>query len=86
MPSLASSTVALIPAYLEENIIDKNVLRQKMLDACQFMLENQTPIWVGEFGPVYTGYPAEDAMRYQLLEDQISIYQELGASWTLMDV
>jgi hypothetical protein len=44
---------------------------------------NQTPIWVGEFGPVYTGSPVEDAMRYQLLEDQLSIYQELGASWSI---
>jgi aryl-phospho-beta-D-glucosidase BglC (GH1 family) len=71
------------PGVSRGEYIDKNVLRQKMTDACQYMLENQTPIWVGEFGPVYTGSPSEDAMRYQLLEDQISIYQELGASWSL---
>jgi hypothetical protein len=47
------------------------------------MLENETPIWVGEFGPVYTGVPDKDAMRYQLLEDQLSFYRELGASWCL---
>ena len=47
------------------------------------MLENHTPIWVGEFGPVYTGVPEKDAMRYQLLEDQLSLIRELGASWSL---
>ena len=47
------------------------------------MLENQTPIWVGEFCPVYTGIPEKDAMRYKILEDQLSFYKELGASWSL---
>jgi hypothetical protein len=41
------------------------------------------PIWIGEFGPVYTGDPAKDAMRYALLEDQLSFYRELGANWCL---
>jgi hypothetical protein len=47
------------------------------------MIENQTPIWVGEFGPVYTGDPKKDAMRYQILEDQLSFYKDLGANWCL---
>ncbi len=47
------------------------------------MLENQTPIWVGEFGPVYTGDHQKDAMRYQLLEDQLSFFKELEANWCL---
>jgi hypothetical protein len=42
-----------------------------------------TPIWVGEFGPVYTGDPSRDAMRYRLLADQLEIYRDHGASWAL---
>jgi hypothetical protein len=30
------------------------------------MFEHKLPVWVGEFGPVYTGDPAADAMRYQM--------------------
>ena len=71
------------PGVTRGEHFDKSVLHQKVMDACQYMLANQAPIWVGEFGPVYTGSPAQDAMRYQLLEDQISIYQELGASWSI---
>jgi endoglucanase len=63
--------------------IDKTVLREKLLKTCEYMLENQVPIWVGEFGPVYTGDPKKDAMRYQILEDQLSFYREIGASWCL---
>src|SRR3954447_26287363 len=47
------------------------------------MRETGTPIWVGEFGPVYTGDPERDAMRYRLLADQLEIYREHGASWGL---
>jgi endoglucanase len=71
------------PGISRGEYFDKKVLRDKLLQACQYMLENQTPIWVGEFGPVYTGNPEKDAMRYQLLKDQLSFYKELGANWSL---
>src|SRR6185503_148382 len=48
-----------------------------------FMRRTQTPIWVGEFGPVYTGNEAKDAMRYQLLIDQLEIYRRHNASWSI---
>ena len=38
---------------------DKNVLHDRLIKNCRYMLENQTPIWVGEFGPVYTGIPGK---------------------------
>ena len=47
------------------------------------MLDHKLPIWVGEFGPVYTGDPEADAMRYQLLRDQLAIYQHYGVSWSI---
>jgi aryl-phospho-beta-D-glucosidase BglC (GH1 family) len=71
------------PGITRGEYFDKTFLRDKLIKNCQYMLENQTPIWVGEFGPVYTGIPEQDEMRYQLLEDQISIYQELGANWSI---
>jgi endoglucanase len=71
------------PGMSRGEYYDKSVVRQKLVTACQFMLKNQTPIWIGEFGPVYTGDRAKDAMRFQLLEDQLSFYRELGANWSL---
>jgi len=47
------------------------------------MLDTHTPIWVGEFGPVYTGKPEVDAMRYHLLKDQLEIYKDHHASWAI---
>jgi hypothetical protein len=38
---------------------------------------------VGEFGPVYKGDPEADAMRYQVLRDQLDIYDEFGVSWAI---
>jgi len=71
------------PGFTRGEYFDRDVLHNKLLSMCQYMLENQTPIWVGEFGPVYTGIAENDVMRYMVLEDQLSLYKELGASWSL---
>jgi hypothetical protein len=63
--------------------VDRSVVEQMFLQRTAYMRETGTPIWVGEFGPVYTGDPARDAMRYRLLADQLEIYREHGASWAL---
>ncbi len=71
------------PGISRGEYFDKAVLHDKFLQSCRYMIDNQTPIWIGEFGPVYTGDPNKDAMRYQLLEDQLSFYKDLGAHWCL---
>jgi endoglucanase len=71
------------PGFSRGEYFDKSVLHGKLMQSCHYMIENQTPIWVGEFGPVYTGDPKKDAMRYQILEDQLSFYKDLGANWCL---
>ena len=71
------------PGISRGEFFDKQVVHDQLLKTCHYMLENQTPIWVGEFGPVYTGNPQKDAMRYNLLKDQLAFYRELDASWCL---
>jgi endoglucanase len=71
------------PGISRGEYFDKTVLHDRLLKSCQYMLKNRTPIWVGEFGPVYTGDPEKDAMRYQILMDQLSFYKELDAHWCL---
>lgn len=71
------------PGFSRGEYFDKSVLHGKLMQSCHYMIKNQTPIWVGEFGPVYTGDPKKDAMRYQILEDQLSFYRDLGANWSL---
>ena len=71
------------PGLTRGEYFDREVLGKKLMQTCQYMLENGTPIWVGEFGPVYTGIPDNDAMRYKMLEDQLSFYKDLGTSWSL---
>ncbi len=71
------------PGFSRGEYFDKEVLHAKLMESCQYMIENKTPIWVGEFGPVYTGDPKKDGMRYQILEDQLSFYKDLGANWCL---
>jgi endoglucanase len=71
------------PGVTRGKYYDRSVLLDQFLEACHYMLENNVPIWVGEFGPVYTGVPEKDAMRYQILQDQLSFYREMGVSWCL---
>jgi endoglucanase len=63
--------------------VDRGVLERTFFERTRYMRETGTPIGVGEFGPVYTGDAERDAMRYRLLEDQLEIYQQHGASWSI---
>jgi hypothetical protein len=63
--------------------VDRGEVERQFLERTAFMRETGTPIWVGEFGPVYVGDPERDAMRYRLLQDQLELYAEHGASWSL---
>jgi hypothetical protein len=54
------------------------------------MKERKLPIWNGEFGPVYARrqYDGEtweevNRSRYQLLQDQLAIYDEEKISWSI---
>ena len=47
---------------------------ETFLRRTEFMRSTGTPIWIGEFGPVFTGDPERDEQRYQLLADQLDIY------------
>ncbi|MGY1841404.1 MULTISPECIES: glycoside hydrolase family 5 protein [unclassified Modestobacter] len=71
------------PGVSRGRFVDRAVVEQTFLERTAYMRETGTPIWVGEFGPVYTGDPGRDAQRYQLLSDQLEVYREHGASWAL---
>ena len=63
--------------------VDKNYLEAKFKERTAYQEKTNTPIWVGEFGPVYTGDQARDEQRLQILRDQLDIYRSAGASWAL---
>lgn len=62
---------------------DAGVVERTFGRRTEFMARTGTPVWIGEFGPLYTGDPAVDAQRYQLLNDQLEIYDAHRASWSL---
>ena len=71
------------PGETNGKYYDKEVLHETFLARSEYMLKHKTHIWVGEFGPVYTGRPEADAMRYQVLRDQLDIYRHYQASWSI---
>ncbi len=71
------------PGVSRGRYVDRDVLEEMYLERTQYMRQTGTPIWIGEFGPVYTGDPQRDDQRYQVLEDQLDIYQKYGASWSI---
>ncbi|NDL57464.1 glycoside hydrolase family 5 protein [Phytoactinopolyspora mesophila] len=71
------------PGTTRGEYFDRGVVEQTFLRRTEYMRRTGTPIWVGEFGPIYTGDPVRDASCYQLLRDQLSIYAAHGASWSL---
>ncbi len=71
------------PGESRGEYVDREVLEQTFLARTEYMRSTGTPIWIGEFGPVYTGDEARDEMRYQVLADQLEIYRRHGAGWSL---
>lgn len=71
------------PGTVRGRFVDRAVLAETFAERTRFMRETGTPIWIGEFGPIFTGEPERDAQRRRLLADQLEIYAEHGASWSL---
>ncbi|HET6505097.1 MAG TPA: glycoside hydrolase family 5 protein [Amycolatopsis sp.] len=71
------------PGFTRGTWVDRDVLEQKFRQRTEYCRRTGTPIWVGEFGPVYTGKPEVDEQRYRILEDQLDIYRRYDASWSI---
>jgi len=62
--------------------VDRANLEETFLKRTEFMRKTGTPIWIGEFGPVFVN-PAQDDDKYRLLSDQLDLYASYGASWSI---
>ncbi|GIH76538.1 glycoside hydrolase family 5 protein [Planobispora longispora] len=71
------------PGHTRGEWVDRAQLERTFERRTVFQRQTGTPLWVGEFGPVYTGDPAVDEQRYQILRDQLEIYDAHGAGWSL---
>ncbi|MFI6511901.1 glycoside hydrolase family 5 protein [Streptosporangium sp. NPDC050855] len=71
------------PGHTRGEWVDREQLERSFERRTVFQRETGTPIWVGEFGPVYTGDPEIDRQRYQILRDQLEIFDAHEAGWSL---
>jgi endoglucanase len=71
------------PGVTNGVFVDRDQLEQSFLRRTEFMRRTGTPVWIGEFGPVFTGDPERDDQRYRLLQDQLDIYRQYGAGWSV---
>ncbi|OPG09479.1 glycoside hydrolase family 5 protein [Microbispora sp. GKU 823] len=71
------------PGYTRGEWCDRDELERAFARRTAFQRETGTPIWVGEFGPVYTGDPSVDEQRYQILRDQLEIFDAYEAGWSI---
>ncbi len=71
------------PGHTRGEWVDRHQLELTFERRTAFQRETGTPLWVGEFGPVYTGDPAIDDQRYQILTDQLEIFDAHEAGWSL---
>jgi aryl-phospho-beta-D-glucosidase BglC (GH1 family) len=62
---------------------DQAWAERHFLKKSRFARENGAPVWVGEFGAVFSGDRARDENRCEIIRDQIDIYDRNGAGWSL---
>jgi endoglucanase len=56
---------------------------QKFLQRSAYARSVNSPILVGEFGPIYSGDEAQDERLRGILRDQLDLYDRHNASWAL---
>lgn len=73
------------PGMIGKERWDKDKQRQVYLNhsGTRFCQQHNVPLWVGEFGAAYNGPAAEVPDRLRALDDQLAVYNELGAHWTM---
>jgi len=72
------------PGVSRGEYVDRDALEETFLQRSRYMLENEVPIWVGEFGPVYPqDRPETHEARFQVLRDQLEVYDRHEASWSI---
>lgn len=71
------------PGVTRGEHVDRSVLEQTFLRRTEYMRRTGTPIWIGEFGPVHPTDLPPQPWRLTLLSDQLDIYREHGAGWSL---
>lgn len=55
----------------------------KECEGFQFTERHQVPLWVGEFGAQYYGSKEEIPDRLMAMDDQLGVFEEFGAHWTI---
>lgn len=71
------------PGYTRGEYFDRETLQESFLSLSKYMLEHHVPIWVGEFGALYTGDTEIDATRDRIVRDQLEIYNYYHANWAI---
>ena len=71
------------PGITDGVYVDKTTVEQTFLKRSEYSRRTGTPVYVGEFGPLYSGDETTDAQRRQILSDQLDIYDEYSAGWAL---
>jgi aryl-phospho-beta-D-glucosidase BglC (GH1 family) len=71
------------PGPTEGRHWDREAVETEFLERSAWMRERGLPVLVGEFGPVYEDEAGIDESRLRVLEDQLSIYEQHHASWTV---
>ncbi|MGH1523941.1 glycoside hydrolase family 5 protein [Leifsonia sp. L25] len=81
LPGITSASE--YPGVTRGEYFDRGVVEQTFLRRTEYMRRTGTPIWIGEFGPVYPSRATTEPWRLRLLRDQLEIYRDHGASWAL---
>jgi endoglucanase len=71
------------PGLTDGVYVDRATVEATFLKRSEYARRTGTPVYVGEFGPLYTRDEAVDAQRRQVLADQLEIYRDHAAGWAL---
>jgi endoglucanase len=82
-PDLGMAGAGPYPGPTGGKLYDRAAMEREFLNRAAYMKKHGLPVFVGEFGPAYDRDPVADESKLRVLEDQLSIYGQHAASWTI---
>lgn len=69
------------PGYSFGKYFDRSRVAAEILRKAKYMRTHNLPVWVGEFGAVYTDDAKANDKRLRVMRDQLETYESSGIHW-----
>lgn len=85
--TIVTHRARMYPGWIGDLYVDRSFMERTFLEVSRWLIEQDHPAWVGEFGALFDGpvnqWSNSDAARLKALADQLDIFNAYDQHWTI---